>query len=131
MAEGLTQQDIQQGLDELTAIARKRMQECDPGIAGVMGGSEIDFMTSDEREHRHQLVLLLPSSEVLRHEAKMRIAQRIRERKIARSKRTSSAESAQVFWDLSSQHVKDDAAKRNALTASHHSAEPQHQSSLF
>jgi len=72
---------IKEQLESLTTIAKARMAECNPGIAGVMGGAEIDFMTSEEKSLRHALLLSLPSQAQLRHDARSRIAQRIAARK--------------------------------------------------
>jgi hypothetical protein len=68
-------------LESLTQAAKARMAQCNPGIAGVMGGAEIDFMTPEEKELRHKLLLSLPGSAQLRQEARERIAIRIKQRR--------------------------------------------------
>ena len=78
-------------LDSLTRKARARMMECSPGgLASVMGGAEIDFMTPDEKALRHQLMLSLPSSAQLALEARERIGKRIASRKGAKVVETST-----------------------------------------
>lgn len=73
--------NIADQLESVTRLAKTRMAECNPGIAGVMGGAEIDFMTSEEKALRHRLLLSLPGAAQLRLEAKNRIAKRIQERR--------------------------------------------------
>lgn len=73
--------DIVDQLASLTSLAKARMAECNPGIAGVMGGSEFDFMTGEERALRHRLLLSLPGAAQLRLEAKERISKRIQKRR--------------------------------------------------
>lgn len=144
MADPLGLQAIHQKLEELTVVARKRMQECDPGIAGVMGGAEFDFMTSEEKELRHQLILSLPSSAQLAREAKLRISERIRQRRIDREEAKSyrqafdaemGAMTVQQCQRWNPQFSKAEAESRICLaklaTATLRSAETQHQSSLF
>ena len=74
-------EDCHAQLAALTLAAKARMAECNPGIAGVMGGAEIDFMTPEEKTLRHQLLLSLPSSAQLAQEARARIVQRLKERR--------------------------------------------------
>jgi hypothetical protein len=80
----LEKTQILQKIDALSAIAAARMSECNPGIAGVMGGAPIDFMQPSERQELHALKLQLPSYAQERAEAKDRIARRIAQRKASR-----------------------------------------------
>jgi len=89
-AQPLSTDDCIAQIDALSRIAKARMAECNPGIAGVLGGSEFDFMTSDERALLHELKLSLPSEGQLRLEAKARIAKRIQDRRATAAAFTGS-----------------------------------------
>jgi len=72
---------IQYRLEILGKNAHERMSACSPDLVGAFGGAEIDFMTPEEREERHQLMLELPSFAEERLAAIDRIRQRISERR--------------------------------------------------
>ena len=80
----MTHTEIHARLDELTAIARSRQLASDGMFAATVGGAEIDWMTADEREERHQLMLELPTFAELREAARARIQARIGERRSRR-----------------------------------------------
>lgn len=64
-------------LDDLTAAARARQATCDGIFSATLGGAEIMFMTPDEVQERHQLMLQLPTFADMRAEAKERIRLRL------------------------------------------------------
>lgn len=68
-------------LDEITLVARSRMQSCSDGFVSLMGGSEMDFMTPQELAERHAILQSMPSSYEEQMAAKARIAKRIAARK--------------------------------------------------
>lgn len=72
---------IQYRLEILGKNAHERMSACSPDLVGAFGGAEIDFMTPEEREERHQLMLELPSFAEERLAAIDRIRQRVSERR--------------------------------------------------
>ena len=74
-------EEIRRRLDVLSEIAKSRRLGCDGIFSSTVGGADIDFMTPEEREERHQLTLLLPTSAEDREAAKTRIQQRIKQRK--------------------------------------------------
>ncbi len=77
----LNETQILARLDEIGAEARSRMVSCDPWLTTAMGGAEIDFMTDDERQERHCLILALPTMAEERQAAMERIQARIAARK--------------------------------------------------
>ena len=83
--------EIHARLNALTAVARSRRLACDGIFSATVGGSDIDFMTSAERDERHQLMLGLPTFAEEREAAKDRIDVRIAERKArVRSRQSES-----------------------------------------
>lgn len=81
-AIALSKSEIWQQLDILTKAARSRMQESSSMHAGVLGGAEISFMSSDEMTLRHALMLKLPSIGEERLAAQLRIKERIVSRRM-------------------------------------------------
>jgi len=77
----MTHAEIHVRLDELTAIARSRQLASDGMFSATVGGADIDFMTPEEREERHRLMLLLPTFAEDRAAASARIRARIAERR--------------------------------------------------
>lgn len=73
--------EVKSRLNELTARAKSRMQQCSPDLSGAMGGAEIDFMTAEEKAERHSLLLSLPSTAEEIASAKGRIRMRIEARR--------------------------------------------------
>lgn len=80
-------EEIRRRLDVLSETAKSRRLGCDGLFSATVGGADIDFMTPEEREERHQLTLLLPTSAENREAAKARIQQRIKQRKASRNDR--------------------------------------------
>lgn len=80
----MAQAHIRARLDELTQLARERQSRCDGVFAATVGGAGIDFMTTEELQERHQLLLQMPTSAEGRDEARLRIQARIAERKAKR-----------------------------------------------
>jgi hypothetical protein len=68
---------IRDQLGALTAIARERRLAAAPDFAGAVGGTDFDFMTPEERELRHQLLMQFPTFAEDRAAAQQRIAARI------------------------------------------------------
>lgn len=75
---------IRARLDELSAIAKARKNESDGMFSATLGGAEISFMTPEELQERHALMLQLPTFAEDREEARMRIQARIAARKANR-----------------------------------------------
>ena len=98
-------EEIRQRLDVLSEAAKSRRLECDGIFAATVGGADIDFMTPEEREERHQLTLLLPTSAEDREAAKTRIQQRIKQRK---------AQTTEKIW-----HTADNLAERRIVGIAH------------
>ena len=68
-------------LDELTAIAQSRRYASDGIFSATLGGCDIDFMSTEEKQERHSLLLQLPTSSEDRVAARKRIQARIAARK--------------------------------------------------
>lgn len=82
---------IRSQLDALTAIARERRLGAAPDFAGAVGGADIDFMTPEKRELRHQLLMQFPTFAEDRAAARQRIAERIAARRRGLHIRESAA----------------------------------------
>lgn len=83
----MDQAHIRARLDELTELARERQGRCDGILAATIGGAEIDFMTPNERQERHELLLQMPTQAEEREAARLRIQARIAERRVQRGSR--------------------------------------------
>lgn len=70
-------------IDEIGAVARSRMMQCDPITVAARGGAEVDYMTPDELREMHELKMSLPTFGELREAARLRIQSRIAARKAA------------------------------------------------
>ena len=77
----MTHAEIHARLDELTVIARSRQLASGGIFSATVGGADIDFMTTEERVERHQLMLMLPTFAEDREAARVRIQARIAERR--------------------------------------------------
>lgn len=73
----MSQAEILQALQRLSARAEARMRITDPCLVGAMGGAVMDFMTQEELEEQHRLKLMLPGSKELACEAASRIRLRL------------------------------------------------------
>lgn len=73
--------EIKEHLDKLSEMAKERMSDSTILIGHYC---EIDFLTEEERETRHQLILSLPSFYEEREAARLRIQERLSKRKLAR-----------------------------------------------
>lgn len=82
MSSSIAHQASNDRLQALTDVARARMAQCSPDLVGAYGGAEIDFMTSEERQERHALLLSLPTFAEEAQAAHARIQQRIAARKL-------------------------------------------------
>lgn len=71
-------------IDEIGAIARVRMLQCDPITVAARGGAEVDYMTADELREIHELKMSLPTFGEMREAARERIKARIAERRACR-----------------------------------------------
>lgn len=71
-------------LGDLTQLARERQGRCDGIFAATVGGAGIDFMTTEELQERHELMLQMPTAAEERDAARLRIQARIAERKARR-----------------------------------------------
>lgn len=71
-------------LNELTRLARERQMCCDGMLAATMGGSELSFMSSEELQERHQLMMALPTAAEEREAVRARIQARIAARREGR-----------------------------------------------
>lgn len=80
----ITVDEIKEHLDRLSKIAKERMIDSTILIGHYC---EIDFLTSEEREARHHLILSLPSFCEEREAARLRIKERISKRKLAKEAR--------------------------------------------
>lgn len=70
-------QEIEEQLDKLSQIAKERMSDSTILIGHYC---EIDFLTKEEKETRHQLILGLPTFAEEREAARLRIKERISKR---------------------------------------------------
>lgn len=77
-------QEIEEHLNRLSEIAKERMADSTILIGHYC---EIDFLTIEEREARHHLILSLPSFCEEREAARLRIKERISRRKLAQEAR--------------------------------------------
>lgn len=87
MQKPLTQDQVLQRIDEISALARERAQACSPTFVSALGGAGMDFLSSRECHQLHLLKLQLPTQEQMRTQAQERIAARIAARKAARAER--------------------------------------------
>ena len=71
-------------LDELAKIANERKAECSDTFVTTRGGAGIEFLTQDERAEMHALKMQLPTYAQMRHEARVRIAERVANRRRGR-----------------------------------------------
>ena len=78
-----TEQEIVARIDAIGAIARARMQQCDPitNAARGGGGAEVDYMTPEELQEMHDLKMALPTFGEMRDAARKRIKAKIAARK--------------------------------------------------
>lgn len=76
--ERMGREEVERRLDELSGAAEERYRVADhiPN-----GWTVIDFMTSDEREERHLLVMSLSLCTNPREEARKRIESRLKQRR--------------------------------------------------
>jgi hypothetical protein len=81
-------EEIKEQLNLLSEIAKERMITCTILTGYYM--SEIDFLTAEEREIRHQLMLLLPTFFEERMLAKERIKERVAKRKTIKNNHSNS-----------------------------------------
>jgi len=81
MSSSIAHQATHDRLNALTVVARARMAQSSPDFVGVCGGAEIDFMTAEERQERHALMLSLPTLAEEAQAARARIQQRVAARK--------------------------------------------------
>lgn len=79
-----TEQDIVARIDAIGAIARARMQQCDPITNAARGGAEVDYMTPEELQEMHDLKMALPTFGEMRDAARKRIKAKIAARKANR-----------------------------------------------
>ena len=70
-------------IDAIGAVARARMQQCDPITNAARGGAEVDYMTPAELQQLHNLKMALPTFSEARVAALGRIKARIAERRAA------------------------------------------------
>lgn len=73
----MNKQEIKEQLDKLTQIAQERMKDSTI-LIGLY--CEIDFLTQEELEIRHELMLSLPTFSDEREAAEQRIKERISKR---------------------------------------------------
>lgn len=77
----MEQGQILERMNEISAAAKGRMNKCSGWMSSLMGGAEIDFMTQEEKDERHKLMLLLPTMAEERQAARERIKERIAARR--------------------------------------------------
>ena len=74
-------EEIVARIDAVGAIARARMQQCDPITNAARGGAEVDYMTPEELQEMHDLKMALPTFGEMRDAARERIKAKIAARK--------------------------------------------------
>ena len=77
----MTHAEIHARLDELTVAEKIPSLASWRDLAITVSGADIDFMTTEERVERHQLMLMLPTFAEDRDAASARIQARIAERR--------------------------------------------------
>lgn len=76
--QSLTEEQINNRLEELNAAAEERMEGID--LTSLPNHTSFDFLTEEEKAERHSLILQLPSSGQQIKEAGERIAERVKSR---------------------------------------------------
>lgn len=79
-----TEEEIVIRIDAIGAIARARMQQCDPITNAARGVAEVDYMTPEELQEMHDLKMALPTFGEMRDAARERIKAKIAARKANR-----------------------------------------------
>jgi len=74
----ISRDEIEERLNSLSEVARERMKGCTILVGHYC---EIDFLTKEELEIRHELILSLPTFSEEREAAKVRIKERLDKRK--------------------------------------------------
>lgn len=85
----LSQAQVLAQLDILTARAKSRREAADGWFSALLGGADLDFMTSEEKCLRNALLAQLPSAAEEREAAATRIQARLAERKAKASHRAA------------------------------------------
>lgn len=84
----MSKDDIHSRLNELMAMADARRLSSDVWfLFGSRGGASFDFLTQEEKQERHELILMLPSYGEEATAAKLRIQERIRQRNLRKKTR--------------------------------------------
>lgn len=87
------QRAVSNRIDELTSIAKARMDQSSSWFVSAVGGAGIKFLNASEKDELHELKLLLPSYAQLRMEASRRLSDpnRVRGLKAALNKNAGQA----------------------------------------